>query len=382
VQDRLPLVSRVLLFASAPLLLFGLLAFGYSIALRHTGAAIQALKLPAGFSVGVFADGVANARSLAFGSNGTLFVGSRTANKVYALVDRDHDGKADQTKVLISNLIGPNGVAVRDGALYVAAGPEIYRYDDVESRLDAPPAPVTIAKGLPDGAQHGFRFIGFGPDGLLYVSLGAPCNVCESQDERIGTIVRMNADGSGQEIVARGIRNSVGFDWHPMTHDLWFTDNGRDNLGDNLPSDELNVAPTPGLNFGFPYCHQGDSPDPQFGARHACSEFTPPALKFGAHVAAIGMRFYTGTMFPAAYRNAAFVAQHGSWNSTVPVGYRVMMVRTDGRKATAYEPFVQGFLQPDGTPWGRPADVIVAPDGALLISDDSGGRIFRVTYSK
>jgi glucose/arabinose dehydrogenase len=267
----------------------------------------------------------------------------------------------------------------------------ILRYDDIENTLDAPPQPVVVYDGLPGRRNHTWKYLGFGPDGKLYVPIGAPCNVCEELEEpRFSTIMRMNADGTNLEIFAHGVRNSVGFDWHPVTRELWFTDNGRDEMGDDVPNDELNVAPAPGLHFGFPYCHQGDVTDPQFGAKKACADTVAPAQFMGPHVAAIGMRFYTGRMFPAAYRNAAIIAQHGSWNRSVPIGYRVMVAKIDGRKVTSFEPLVDGFLQGiRGTPsanratgdaFARPADVFVMPDGSLLVSDDQGGRIYRVTY--
>jgi glucose/arabinose dehydrogenase len=353
---------------------------------------LDKLTLPAGFHISVYADHVPSARAMALGARGTVFVGSMTARQVYALVDRNHDGTADEVKVVATGLTQPTGVAFRDGSLYVAAATTIVRFDGIEDRIDTPPAPVTVASGLPS-QYHSWKFLAFGPDGLMYVSVGSSCNVCERSDEpRFASIMRMKPDGSSPEIFAHGVRNSVGFDWSPITHEMWFTDNGRDDLGDDVPNDELNVAPTAGLNFGFPYCHQGDVADPTFGAGHPCSNFVPPAQKLGPHVAAIGMRFYTGRMFPAAYRNAIFIAQHGSWNRSQPVGYRVMVARVDGRKVTAYEPFVTGFLQGiRGAPRGnrvigdafaRPADVLVLGDGSLLISDDQGGRIFRVTYQR
>jgi glucose/arabinose dehydrogenase len=355
---------------------------------------LEKLTLPAGFKIGVFAEGVRSARGMAVGAKGTVFVGSMNARQVYALIDGNKDGVADAVKVIATGLVQPTGIAFRNGSLYIAAATKIVRLDDIESHLDTPPAPITVVDGLP-AQHHSWKFLAFGPDGLMYVSDGSPCNVCESEiiaEPRYATILRMKPDGSNPEIFAKGVRNSVGFDWHPQTHELWFTDNGRDDLGDDIPNDELNVAPTPGLHFGFPYCHQGDTPDPEFGAKHACSEFVPPVQKLGPHVAAIGARFYTGTMFPASYRNALFIAQHGSWNRSQPIGYRVMVVKTDGRKVTGYEPFVVGFLQGirgnptgnrvNGDAFARPADVQPLPDGSLLISDDQGGRIYRVTFGK
>ena len=351
----------------------------------------SSLKLPAGFTISLFADGVPSARQMVIGAKGTVFVGSRTARNVYALVDRNRDHKADEVKIIAKDLTQPSGIAFRNGSLYVAAITRILRYDDIEDKLDAPPEPVVVYDQLPNKGGHTWRFIAFGPDGLLYVGVGAPCNVCESLDDpRLSSIVRMKPDGTNVEVFAHGVRNTVGFDWHPTTHEMWFTDNGRDELGDDLPNDELNVATKAGLHFGYPYCHQGTFKDPEFGAKKPCSDTTPPAGLMGPHVASIGMRFYTGTMFPAAYRNAIFIAHHGSWNREEPIGYRVMVAKTDGKKMTSLEPFVDGFLKgirgtaspgrATGDASARPADVMVMPDGSLLISDDQGGRIFRVSY--
>ena len=354
-----------------------------------TSLPLGTLKVPPGFHVAIYATGIPAARELAVGSKGTVFVGSMR-DSVYAVVDLNGDQRADKAYRIGSGLNTPSGVAFRNGALYVAAVNRVLRYDDIESHLDNPAPPVVVSDAFPDDSAHGWKFIAFGPDGLLYVPVGAPCNICEP-DARHGGIFRMKADGSGLETFATGVRNSVGFDWHPVTNELWFTDNGRDNLGDDMPSDELNHAPRKGMNFGYPYCHQGDTPDPEFGAKHPCSAFDPPAAKLGAHVASIGMRFYTGHMFPSDYRNQIFIAEHGSWNRSTPQGYRVAVVKLDGKgKVVSDTPFVEGWLRgirrhagtmTVGDAWGRPADVLVMPDGALLISDDSAGAIYRVTYT-
>jgi glucose/arabinose dehydrogenase len=283
----------------------------------------------------------------------------------------------------------PNGVAFRDGALYVAEVDRILRYDNIESRLESPPPPVVVGQKFPAETHHGWKFIRFGPDGWLYVPVGAPCNVCEP-DERHGLIARIRVDAarataasgpaaSGYEVFARGVRNSVGFDWQPETRELWFTDNGRDMMGDDLPSDELNHAPAKGMHFGFPYCHQGDTPDPGF-SRRACSEFTPPALKLGPHVAALGMRFYTGAQFPAEFRGNIFIAEHGSWNRSRKIGYRVARVVVEGGRAVRHEVFAEGWLQGESA-WGRPVDIELMPDGSLLVSDDGAGAIYRIAYT-
>jgi glucose/arabinose dehydrogenase len=351
------------------------------------------LAVPAGFKVDVFAENVGNARSMALGPQGTVFVGSQYAGKVYAVVDRNGDHKADQVLSIASGLRQPNGIAVRNGALYVATTSQILRFDDIEKHLDAPPAAVIVKDNLPNPNQgHTWKFIAFGPDDMLYISVGSTCNVC-APAAMTAAILRMKPDGSGMEVFAEGARNSVGFDWQPVTRELWFTDNGRDGMGDEVPHDELNVAYKAGLHFGFPFCHQGDVADPQFGAERACSTAEAPVQKLGPHVAAIGFRFYTGRMFPARYKNAAIIAQHGSWNRSTPSGYRVMAAFTDGRRVTGYEPLVDGFLPgiesgapggrgATGAATGRPADVLQLPDGSILISDDRANRLLRVSYGR
>lgn len=349
---------------------------------------LEQIKLPPGFTIEVYATGVQNARQMALGEKGTLFVGSMRAGRVYAVLDRDDDGKADQVHTIARGLAMPSGIAFRNGSLYVAEISRVTRYDNIESNLQAPPPPMVVNDTFPSDRHHGWKFIAFGPDGMLYVPVGAPCNICEPDSPIYASITRMKPDGTGREVFASGIRNTVGFDWHPVTKELWFTDNGRDALGDDVPPDELNHAPAGGMHFGFPYCHGGDTPDPELGKR-PCNEFQTPAKNLGAHVAAIGMRFYTGQMFPEEYRNQIFIAEHGSWNRTQPLGYRVMLVKLQGNKAVSYTPFAEGWLQEGprgrggvGQNWGRPADVLVMPDGALLVSDDSGGVIYRISYGQ
>jgi glucose/arabinose dehydrogenase len=335
---------------------------------------LDEIKLPPGFRITLYAQGVEHARAMALGERGTLFVGT-AGDSVYAIAP------GGAPRVIARRLNAPHGVAFRDGALYVAEIGRILRYDGIESRLDHPPQPVVVADHLPREGHHGLKTIRFGPDGLLYVATGSPCNVCEP-DARHGIISRLDASAArrAREVYARGIRNSVGFDWDPRTKELWFTDNGADNMGNDVPPDELNQAPRAGMNFGFPYCHGGDVPDPRYGSGHPCSEYTPPARKLGAHVAALGMRFYTGSKFPEEYRGAIFIAEHGSWNRNPKSGYRVTVVRVQDGRALSYEPFAQGWLQGDDA-WGRPVDVIVAPDGALLVSDDRAGAIYRIDYA-
>jgi glucose/arabinose dehydrogenase len=360
-------------------------AFGIVIALAavivgaQPGLPLDQIKLPPGFAITIAAR-VPNARAMAFGPGGTLFVGSGGAGAVYAVRLPDGDGGTALVRTLANGLRDPSGVAFHDGALYVTALDRLLRFDDIERRLADSKPPAVVTDRLPGAAHHGRKFIAFGPDGKLYMNVGAPCNVCEPERDVYGVIVRMNADASGLEVFARGIRNSVGFDFDPRTGELWFTDNGRDMLGDDAPPDELDHAPRAGMNFGYPYCHGGTIADPEFGAKHACREFTPPAQNLGPHVAALGMRFYTGTQFPAAYRNQIFIAEHGSWNRSRKIGYRVTLVRLDASgKAQGYEPFAEGWLQGERV-WGRPADVQVAPDGSLLVSDDLAGVIYRIRY--
>ncbi|MFQ6672095.1 MAG: PQQ-dependent sugar dehydrogenase [Candidatus Tectimicrobiota bacterium] len=341
---------------------------------------LETIKLPPGFSISLYARHVPGARSMTLSPGGTLFVGTRTAGKVYAVVDRDADQVADEVIVLATGLNMPNGVAFRSGALYVAEVNRVLRYDRIEATLHDPPPPVVVNDTFPRDRHHGWKFIRFGPDGKLYVPVGAPCNICNPTDERYAAISRMEPDDTGLELFARGVRNTVGFDWHPETKELWFTDNGRDWMGDDRPPDEMNHAPRPGMHFGFPYCHGTNIPDPHFGTQRRCEDFTPPAMELGPHVASLGMRFYTGTMFLEPYRGQILIAEHGSWNRTVPIGYRVTLVRVKHNRAVAYDVFADGWLQSGGA-WGRPVDLLVMPDGALLVSDDQAGAIYRIRYT-
>ncbi len=340
---------------------------------------LSRIKLPAGFQIQLYAQNVPNARSMVLGAKGTLFVGNRSGDKVFALVDANRDNKIEQQYTIATGLNMPNGVAFRDGALYVAEVNKVWRYDNIEANLKAPPRPLLVSDKFPGDAWHGWKYIAFGPDGKLYVPVGAPCNVCERDDWRYSSILRMNPDGSGLETVAKGVRNTVGFAWHPQTKELWFTDNGRDMLGDNLPPDELNRVSATGQHFGFPYFHNGTIRDPQFGKGKNADDYVKPARGLTPHGAALGMKFYTGGMFPSAYRGQVFIAEHGSWNRSVPIGYRVMLARLEGNTVTSYEVFAEGWLQ-GGSAWGRPVDVLVMPDGALLVSDDGADCIYRIVY--
>lgn len=346
---------------------------------------LDKITLPEGFSISVYADDVPGARSMALSDSGTLFVGSQRAGLVHALVDTDGDHKVDKKYVIAEGLWWPNGVAFKDGALYVAEINRILRYDNIESKLDAPPEPVVLIDDLPKEQMHGWKYLDFGPDGKLYFGIGAPCNDCdavtEQNDPRFSTIMQMNADGSGLTPYAHGVRNTVGFTWHPENGNLYFTDNGRDMMGDDVPNCELNRAQSAGQHFGFPFFHEGDIPDPKHGAGKNPEDYVKPIQKLGPHVAPLGLKFYTGSQFPETYKNRLFIAQHGSWNRTVKIGYRVMQVTLgDDGNPTAYEEFATGWLY-RGEPWGRPVDVHVAPDGALLVSDDKANVIYRIAYT-
>lgn len=341
---------------------------------------LDKISLPDGFSIDIFAS-AAGARSLCVSPSGIVYAGSQNAGKVYAMKDVDKDAKADKVYEIASGMDTPNGVAFKDGSLYIATVSKIFRVDNVESDLDHPAAPILVYDKFPTDEHHGWKFIAFGPDGKLYVPVGAPCNICESENPVYASITRMNADGSDFEIFAKGIRNSVGFAWHPLTNEMWFTDNGRDNLGDDVPNDELNNAPQPGMHFGYPYCHQGNVPDPEFGKAKNCSDYTAPVKLLGPHNAALGLRFNTGNMFPPEYKNALFVARHGSWNRSIPAGYDIAVLKLDAKgNPLEPEPFAKGWLQNEKTVNGRPVDVAFLPDGSLLVSDDYNGIVYRISY--
>jgi glucose/arabinose dehydrogenase len=341
---------------------------------------LSGFKLPKGFRISVYADQVETARSMAVSDSGVVYVGSRKAGKIYALVDENKDGVADKVITVAEGLQHPIGVALLNGALYVAEISRIIRFDNIDRNYAAKPAYKVIKADLPKETWHGEKFIKAGPDGKLYVPIGAPCNTCNKEDEVYSKIWRMDPDGSHFEEYARGVRNTVGFTWHPVSKEMWFTDNGPDMMGDNTPSCELNVAPKAGLHFGFPYCHGGVLPDPQFGKDRSCAQFVPPVAKLGPHVAPLGLGFYTGTQFPAQYRNNLFIAEHGSWNRDNKIGYKVSLVTLYGSEVVSTTTFVDGFLRGEDNVAGRPVDIAVLADGSMLISDDHGGRIYRVSY--
>lgn len=343
-----------------------------------TDRVLENVRLPPGFVMEVYADAVPGARSMALGKQGTLFVGTR-ADKVYAVRGALAGNSTPEVRVLASGLNMPNGVAYRDGALYVAEISRILRYDGVEnpSQTNAPPS--LVRDDFPKDRHHGWKYIAFGPDGKLYVPIGAPCNVCNEQN--YANIMRMNADGTGLEVFARGVRNTVGFTWHPATQELWFTDNGRDYLGEDQPPCELNHAPRAGLHFGFPFCHARNTVDPEFGRLGQCANSTPPVQLLGAHVAPLGIKFYTGTVFPETYRNRLFIAEHGSWNRKELNGYRITMVTLNGAEAVQYQSFAVGFHRSKEV-YGRPVDLLMLEDGSMLVSDDMAGAIYRIRYDR
>jgi len=334
------------------------------------------VKLPPGFTISVWADGIHNARSMAWGAKGTLFVGSRAAGQVYAVVDR---GGRREVKLLAKGLAQPSGIAFHDNALWVAEITRLTKYENIEASLDNPPAAKVVYE-FPKDAHHNWRFLQMGPDGKFYFNMGAPCNICNPPHTH-ANIARVNPDGTGFEYYALGVRNSVGFDFHPVSKELYFTNHARDWMGDDYPHDTLHHAPRPGLHFGYPYCHQGDIADPDFSQGRACSEFAPPLLKLGPHVAPMGIRFYTGNMFPAQYKQRAFIALKGSWNRTVKSGYKVMMVELKPGLPPSYEVFADGFSE-GNTVIGRPTYIEWMPDGSMLLSDDYHGAIYRIAYSR
>ncbi|MEO6135869.1 MAG: PQQ-dependent sugar dehydrogenase [Ginsengibacter sp.] len=347
----------------------------------YTKYKLQNIKLPTGFKIEVYAE-VPGARSMTLSPSGTLFVGT-IKSKVFAVTQDTNSRKAGKVYEIANGLNAPNGVAFKDGSLYIAATSTLYKMDNIEANLTNPSKPVIVYDKYPPESHHGNRFIAFGPDGKLYVAIGAPCNICEPKKPDYASITRINPDGTGYEIYASGIRNTVGFDWQPQTNNLWFTDNGRDNLGDDIPNDELNMASKAGMNFGYPYCHQGTILDEEFGKGKSCADYTAPEQLMGPHVAALGMRFNKNNKFPAEYSNAVFIAQHGSWNRSTPIGYRLMVVKfaADG---TSLKPeiFAEGWLQKVRDVAGRPVDIQFLKDGSMLVSDDYAGAIYRIYYGQ
>lgn len=342
---------------------------------------INKLKLPPGFKIEVWATGMPGARAMALGDNGKVYIGTRAIGRVYEVTD---NGKERTSRVVVDKLVQPAGVAFNNGSLYVMAIDKVLRFDGIDKNASVTPVDLTAKFNLPPEQHHNWKYIAFGPDGKLYVPFGAPCNICEPPTAEYAQIRRYNPDGSGMEVLATGVRNTVGFDWHPTTKQLWFTNHGRDWMGDNTPNDTLNLMSKTGLNFGFPYCHQGDLPDNFITKANACQGVEQPVALMGPHVATMGIKFYTGNMFPPEYKNAALIARKGSWNRNQKVGFDVVMVKAgaDG-KNPKITPFITGFLNPaDQSFWGRPAYLMQMTDGSMLVSDEQLGAIYRVTYSK
>ena len=388
-----------------PITLLTAFTLGMSLSCPSQALPLDRIQLPQGFSIDIYAENIENARQMALGDNGTVFVGSRKAGNVYALIDTNHDFKADKKIMVATDLFMPSGIAFHQGSLYVAEVDKIWRYPDIEKSLPTIPKAELVFDKLPNKSHHGWKFIAFGPDGKLYVPVGAPCNVCESELP-FASILKLDPDsqltdnqlagsqqtqnqkvGSTQQdsmqttIVAQGVRNSVGFDFHPVTGELWFTDNGRDMMGDDLPDDELNRVSQTGQHFGFPYVHNNNIADPEFTNPEIAKLNTPPALTLGAHVAALGMEFYQGQQFPAEYKNTILIAQHGSWNRSNKVGYRIMKVVLNGNTVSDYSPFATGWLNGEQS-WGRPVDVMTLADGSILVSDDFANAVYRISYTK
>ena len=340
---------------------------------------IEKLRMPAGFKVEIWATGLPGGRAMARGDDGKIYVGTRGIGRVYEVTD---GGSVRTVRTVVDKLNQPAGVAFKDGALYVMAIDKVLRYDGIEKTPSATPVDMTDKFQLPKEQHHNWKYISFGPDGKLYVPFGAPCNICELPSQEYAQIRRYNADGSGMEVIAHGVRNSVGFDWHPTTKELWFSNHGRDWLGDDTPNDTLNRLSKTGLNYGFPYCHQGNVADPDIKKANACEGVDQPAALMGTHTAAMGVMFYSGNMFPPEYRNVLLNARKGSWNRTKKSGYDVVMVKADADgKNAKVEPFLTGFMnEADQSFWGRPAYLMQMPDGAVLVSDEQNGAIYRVSY--
>lgn len=357
-------------------LLFGLLM----VQIAHAEIRLDLIELPDGFKIEIYAEGVENARQMALGDHGTIFAGTRRAGKLWAVKDSDGDQRADVVRLIDEDLNLPSGVEFMNGDLYVGAVDKILLYNNIEFLLDQPPEPVVISDVLPDKKHHGWKYLRFGPDQKLYIPVGVPCNSCD--EEGFGEIRSIYPDGSGMETFARGVRNTVGLAFHPQNGQLWFTENGKDQMGDDIPADELNHAPKQGMHFGIPYCHQGDILDEKYGKGKSCDDYTPPVAKLDAHSAPLGLVFYTGDMFPPDYANRLFITQHGSWNRSEKSGYQILVldVRPDG-KVLNKKVFASGWLQGQEA-WGRPNDVLIMPDGALLVSDDAADVIYRISYTQ
>lgn len=343
---------------------------------------LDKIKLPEGFKIELYAE-VPRARSMALGPDGTVYVGARTGKTIHAVTDKNGDFKADEVIEIGGNFDMPNGVAFKDGDLYVAEVNRILKYPSIADHLSKPGEPEVVFDGYPSDKHHGWKYIAFGPDGYLYVPVGAPCNICDPEKDVYASITRLDVKSKKYEVFASGVRNSVGFTWEPGTNNLWFTDNGRDMLGDDIPPCELNMATEKGQHFGYPYCHAGVIKDPEFGDLHPCSDFQQPAQALGAHVAPLGLKFVGGNMFPDKYKGSIILAEHGSWNRSKKSGYKLSFLKIENSKVVSYEPFATGWLNDEEqSAFGRPVDVLQLKDGSMLVSDDYAGVIYRITYSK
>lgn len=352
------------------------LAFMHAPVSARSDGELPEIRLPSGFSIEIYAEGVTNARSMALGDDGTVYVATRRDGRVFA-VEPQQSGPP-RVVTIAEKLMMPNGIAYHDGDLYVAELSRLIRFSDIDRSRAGRPVYELVDDSLPEETHHGWRYLAIGPDDKLYTTIGAPCNVCDR--DGFGLITRQDLDGGNKETIASGVRNSVGLTWHPESGELWFTDNGRDMLGDDIPPGELNRVRSDGQNFGFPFCHAGEIVDPEFGSDGDCSRFTAPALKLGPHVAPLGLLFYDGTMFPEEYYGHLFIAEHGSWNRTQKIGYRVMLVRFEDGEPLSYEPFADGWLQGDSVS-GRPVDLLLLKDGSMIVSDDQEGRLYRISYA-
>ncbi len=343
---------------------------------------LDKISLPEGYEISIYADHVVNARSMSLSPSGTLYVGTRSEGKVYAIQDLDQDYVADTIYTILSDANMPNGVAYKDGDLYIAEVDRILKFEDIENKLGDPGEPIVIYDEYPGIKHHGWKYIAFGPDDKLYVPVGAPCNICDSKEDIFNSITRLDKDGSNFEIIQRGVRNTVGFTWHPETDELWFTDNGRDNLGDDKPSCELNKAASDGMHFGYPYCHQGDLLDPEFGKNKDCADYQAPVEKLNPHSAPLGLEFVKPVMFPSDLSNTMLIAEHGSWNRSKKIGYRLSQISIDEKgQSKGYENFASGWLDEEtDDAWGRPVDLEWLEDGSLLVSDDFADVIYRIVY--
>ncbi|HEV2429880.1 MAG TPA: PQQ-dependent sugar dehydrogenase [Burkholderiales bacterium] len=343
---------------------------------------VSKLKVPAGFKVELWASGLPGGRAMALSDDGKkVYVGTRIIGRVYEVTN---EGDKRTVRVVVDKLTQPAGVAYKDGALYVFAIDKVLKYDGIASKPNVEPQDLTAKFDLPPEQHHNWKYVAFGPDGKLYVPFGSPCNICEPPTNEYGQIRRYNADGSGKEVIATGVRNSVGFDWHPKTKELWFTDHGRDWAGDKGFEDELNKVSKPGGFYGFPYCHAMGQPDPDVKKKDACKGVTRPVALLGPHAAGMGIKFYTGKMFPAEYQNTAFIARRGSWNREKPIGFDVVNVREGEGGKLSIQPFITGWSEDKESYkfWGRPVYIAQMPDGALLVSDEQVGAIYRVSYQK